>query len=159
MVPAGFGGVTVYRVLKKNKEQLWYYRQCKPKLTSLLKENETLKRVNEELKKVIEELESKIKDIKAETAEEVTNAVLDKVDERFTNFEKMLKEREAYLVDKAAEETVNRTEEDEEKEKRKTNLVLYNVKGSGKEVATERQAEDTKNFPKRFGPSATKFHS
>ena len=132
----------LYRFLQKFEDQMWSCKQWKPRIKEMRTENETLKKENSELKQIIVDLKDQLNNMKVEIANDVTERVLDRVG-NLRDLEERMETREANLVSKAVEVTMNRLQEKEEKDKRRKNLVLYNIKESGKEMGAERQAEDT----------------
>ena len=102
------------------------------------------------MKEYIEDLEKRMSDMKKELAEELTKTVAEEVTTKvmeqmgnLSGLEARLKSREENLIDRAAKETMNRLKEKEERERKKNNLILYNLTESVKHTGAERQEEDT----------------
>ena len=97
---------------------MWSCKQCKPRIKEMRTENETLKKENSELKQIIVDLKDQLNNMKVEIANDVTERVLDRVG-NLRDLEERMETREANLVSKAVEVTMNRLQEKGEKDKRK----------------------------------------
>ena len=71
-------------------------------------------------------------------------ALMEKMRERLDKLERKMEERDDQLVRKVKEEVLDELYEREEREKRKKNVIMFNVEESNKEGAKEREQDDKK---------------
>ena len=128
---------SLYRVLQEEKEQLWFCQACKSGVVQNCAEVKRLKDENRIMKQHMQELE-------------------EKYDELTKNMKKSddgWKVKEGSIVDKAVKEAVMRMEqlleeserqreEREDKERRRKNLIVFNMPESTKEQGKDRERED-----------------
>lgn len=143
---AGCEGVTQekYKFLEKYKDTLWFCKKCHMKVVAknaetqkLRDENHELRREVAELKALNENLISKFEELWKGKEEEIVEITTKKVLKVLSS-----KESEMTIAQHAVEKVLEVIEEREEKEKKKNNIVVFNLAESIKETVTERKEED-----------------
>ena len=126
-----------FRILSKgNQGILW---NCKACLTSKGNEVKKLLRLEERVDKMMELLTSKFENLEETLINKIEGKMTTKIEEK-------VKEVEERLTSQIKE----RLEETQEREKRKCNLVLWNVPESIKENSEEKRQEDTRKVEEIF---------
>ena len=116
--------IDFYKALQKNKDEQWFCRICKVEIKQLDDRVKQLVKEKQDLKEKITELEKKWEMFKIEIKEETTKSVMEAVTQ---NLDLHLAER---------------FQEMEEREKKKKNIVIYNVPESQHNDPKERQSDD-----------------
>ena len=154
----------VYEVLKKQQGTLWFCTPCNPKVRANLreaskiieenkmkKELHVLKEKNELMVKKMEEIEEKWKERESKIEEEKGDLkaelikwkrMNEELKESFDSFEEKMRAKEEEMVRRVTERVFENMEERDEREKRKRNVIMFNVKESSKEDVKEREKED-----------------
>lgn len=136
---AGCGkcSLSLYKVLKEEEDQLWFCPACKPNMVQACAEVKRLREENTMMKKQMQELREKY----------------DELTENFKKSEEGWKLKEEGLVNKAVKEAVvkmeklldkseRQREEKEDRERRRKNLIVFNMPESDKQLGKDREKED-----------------
>ena len=110
----------LYRILQKYEEEKWFCKKCHSEIKQLDGRIRDLQMENKDLKERVHSLEQKWELFKEELKEETVKCTMERV----------------------SHEMNKHMEELEERNKRKNNVVLYNVPESTKEDPKERQSDD-----------------
>ena len=119
----------LYRALAKNKDELWFCRPCKLEVRGSFDKIRKLEEQNSELKDRVKALEDKWVDIRDEIVAEAKDRIMKELNPK-------------HLAETVVNQVKERSEEEEDRDKRKNNLVIYNMKESQDENPIEREKED-----------------
>lgn len=129
----------LFEILDKHESLVWFCKKCKPKIlnkaTKESKENEELKSINIKLLEKLEDLVKKIDDMQEEV-----NTLKQQLTHNGNGVNVTVNEEE--IIQKTTKEVIEYLREEEDKNKRKPNLVMYNIPDANKIDDKEQVDED-----------------
>ena len=134
------------RISDMGTSVMWLSQRCKVNFQNMAGKNRELKDENKELRRRMDSLEEKIRNLKGEIVEETITEVMRR------RMENESKKQDPEIINGAVESNdiekqvneyiSNAREEDRDKERRKNNLILFNVNESRKETQTAKNEDD-----------------
>lgn len=118
----------LYKILLKYEEQMWFCSLCRPEVKKGMERIKELEKTNEEMNEKLKDMEEKWEKFRFEIVHETIG--------------KVKAEISADIVMQTTECVMRQIKEDQERIKRKENIIMYNVPESDKEDNEERIQED-----------------
>ena len=136
-------GKEVYQFLKKNEDLLWYCRQCKPQVKTAMKENVKLRKEMEGLKREMNEFKGKtVNEVKQELKQDIVKELRDMKRELKEEL-KPISTQTPPDVNQMKEFIDDYMKEKEDIDRRRNNVVIYNIPESDKQNGKDRQEDDS----------------
>lgn len=144
----------LFTVLKKYKDELWFCHECKPEIRSCIQKLKYLEKQNNETQSRLKVLENKWQESMSELDKHVDHKIA-KLEEKLVQNTKelpiesaekdtqsLMQRVEENAVEKTTQRIIKELEDKEDFNRRKKNVVLYNIPESKKENAYDRMNDD-----------------
>ena len=136
----------LYQALKNDTDELWYCKECKPKVKTYSRETKVLKKGLADLKKQLADFKTEfLRDVRFELKSVIKDEIKNDIMKEIQEHTKQIMEKTPThdkvkeYIDEGIEEHF---QEYEDRQRRKNNIVMYNIPESDKQNAEERQKED-----------------